>query len=211
MKKIHDISIPVKQGMILWPNDPGIKIERSKKIENGSSSNVTELSMGLHTGTHIDAPYHFVDKGIKIEDITLDTFIGSVQVIEIPDSYGSISADVIKQFGPGISHERVLFRTRNSKSWNDSPEFIEDYVAVDLEGSEYLINSGVKLVGIDYLSIAPFDDIVRVHQALLKAGIVIIEGLNLNTIHAGTFMMYCLPLKLVGVEAAPARVILVEG
>lgn len=210
MKKIYDVSIPITKDMVLWPDDPGIKMERSQKIEEGSASNVTELTMGLHTGTHIDAPYHFVEQGDRIEDIPLEQLIGTVKVIEIPDTYKDISMEAVKNCMLDKQDKRVLFKTRNSKSWHIEKNFVMDYVAVDFDCAKHLVKVGVKLVGIDYLSIAPFNDIVRVHRLFLNAGVIIIEGLDLCAVHPGNYKMCCLPLKMIGVEASPARIVLIE-
>ncbi len=210
MKKIYDVSVPINQNMVIWPGDPSVKIERVIKIEEGESSNITYLNIGLHTGTHIDAPYHFIENGAKIDDIPLDTLIGPVQVIEVPDKYSAVNAEFLMESDLSNQYQRILFKTNNSKSLDVNSDFNKNFVAIDYSAAEYLVNIGCKLVGIDYLSIAPYDDIVRVHQLLLGAGIVLLEGLNLEQVSAGIYQLYCLPLKLTGVEAALTRVILIQ-
>lgn len=210
MKKIYDVSVPINQNMVIWPGDPSVKMERVSKIEEGESSNITYLNIGLHTGTHIDAPYHFIENGAKIDEIPLDTLIGSAQVIEVPQTYGAVTAEFLKDSGLNNQYQRILFKTNNSKFLDVNSKFNKDFVAIDYSAAEYLVNNECILLGIDYLSIAPYDDIVRVHQLLLGAGIVLLEGLNLEQVSAGIYQLYCLPLKLTGVEAALARVILIQ-
>jgi arylformamidase len=212
--KIYDISVPITPDMPVWPGDPAVKLQQVSAISSGESANITHLSMSAHTGTHIDAPNHFLDNGKTIGQIPLEKLVGDVLVMQIDDSENLIS-ELVLQSHPAIDQlkvaRKVLFRTRNSSLWRISPnEFRKDYVGIDASGAEFLAGLGLDLIGIDYLSIAPFDDALIPHQTLLIKDIVLLEGLDLSHVAAGIFELYCLPLNLPGCEGAPARVILVD-
>ncbi len=209
--KIHDVTLTIQAGMTVWPGDISVELYRKEKIEDGGMANNSNISMGVHTGTHIDSPYHFINHGIKVDQIPLDTLVGPADLIELPDSVEVIDAAIIKSisFTPGV--KRVLFKTRNSKIWSRSPElFHEDFVGIGADGAQLLVDLGVKLVGIDYLSAAPFTASKLTHDILLGAGMVLIEGLDLSKVSPGTYTLACLPLKLKDTDGAPARVILIE-
>ncbi len=209
--KIYDVSLAIHPALVTWPGDPGISLERVSKIEEGADANVSQIQMGVHTGTHVDAPFHFVAGGNTIESLALDVLVGQAQVVQIPASETVIDADVLERAGvePGV--RRVLFKTGNAEHWQREPErFKEDFVAISVDGADWLVEHGVRLVGIDYLSVAPFDAGVPTHVALLKAGVVALEGLDLSEVEPGTYELYCLPLKLKGSDGAPARTILIE-
>ena len=210
MGKIYDISMPISKDMVLWPDDPGVSLERTDKLEDGAISNVTKMDFGLHTGTHIDAPYHFLEKGITVDKIPLTKLIGATFVVEVPNSVTYLDGFILESMGLDFSIKRILFKTNNSDLLMNSNTFNDNYVALDDSGAEYLVENGVELVGIDYLSIASINKIESVHKRLLNAGIVILEGINLFEIKEGVYQMYCLPLSLIGVEASPTRVILMD-
>jgi arylformamidase len=206
---IYDVSLPISPELPTWPGDPTISIERVSKIEDGSDANVTRLAIGAHTGTHIDAPWHFLKDGSLIEDISLKVLTGRVYVLELP-AVDLITAQVLEEAEIPPRTRRIIFKTTNSELWHhEPPRFHTDFVAVSADGAQYLVDRGVKLVGIDYFSIAPFDNLVDTHQILLRAGIVIVEGLDMTEVSQGRYALYCLPLNLIGVEGAPARVILI--
>jgi arylformamidase len=212
--KIYDISVPITPDMPVWPGDPAVDLQQVSTISSGESANITHLSMSAHTGTHIDAPKHFLDNGKTIGQIPLEKLVGEVLVMLIDDSVNVIS-DRVLQSHPAIdqlkSTGKVVFRTRNSSLWRKNPnEFIEDYVGIDKSGAEFLAGLGLDLIGIDYLSIAPFENTLTPHQSLLEEDIVLLEGLDLSNVPAGHYELYCLPLSLPGCEGAPARVILVD-
>ena len=212
--KIYDISVPITPDMPVWPGDPAVDLQQVSAISSGESANVTHLFMSAHTGTHIDAPKHFIDNGKTIGQIPLEKLVGEVLVMQIDDSENVIS-DLVLQSHPGIDlledAQKVLFRTRNSKLWHQSPsEFRKDYVGIDASGAEFLANIGLDLIGIDYLSIAPYDETLTPHQILLAEDIVLLEGLDLSNVPTGIYELYCLPIHLPGCEGAPARVILVD-
>ncbi len=209
--RIHDISLTVTPSLPTWPGDPKVELERVEKIEDGANANVSRLSAGVHTGTHVDAPFHFLSDGTAVDTLPLEVLFGAVQVVELSDQVDLITADVIQSAGLIHGVERVLFKTRNSKFWaRGETEFQTGFVAISADGAEYLVKQRIKLVGIDYLSIAPYKNSRPTHQILLKAKIVVIEGLNLSEIKPGVYQLACLPLKLGGSDGAPARTVLIE-
>ena len=211
MKKYIDVTLTITNEMATWPGDPNVLLERVSKIEEGANANVSRIVMGVHTGTHVDAPVHFIPGAGTIEDLTLDSLIGMVQVVRVPDSVDVITADVIEGLPIQTGIERLLFKTRNSRIWEQSLEgFQTDFVGISEDGAEYLVNLGVKLVGIDYLSIAPYKNSRPTHRVLLNAGVVALEGVNLSNVQSGDYELICLPMKLGGSDGAPARVILVQ-
>jgi arylformamidase len=197
--------------MAVWSGDSPIEIERVSKIKDGANANVSKLTMSLHAGTHIDAPYHFLDGGLTVEKIPLKMLFGRAYVLHVPDDVNLITADLIKNSSIPPRTRRVLFKTRNSKIWDSKNKnsFQEDFVAISPDAAEYLVKRGVKLIGVDYLSVAPFNDSVPTHTILLQANVVIVEGLNLSEVSQGRYTLYCLPLKISSVDGAPARAILV--
>ncbi len=210
--KIYDISLTIDENLPTWPGDPAAVRRRVKKIEEGSNANVSELVMGAHTGTHVDAPFHFISGGATIESLPLDVLVGPVQVVELPLECNLIDAMAIAGAGIKPGAERVLFKTRNSTYWHKKTlVFEEGFVGISKDGAEKLVEMGVKFVGLDYLSIAPYKQSRPTHEVLLSAGMVILEGVDLTGVPAGGFTLYCLPLKLGGADGAPARAILVEA
>ncbi len=212
--RIYDITLPVHPDLPSWPGDPPIVVERFVKMEDGSPNNVTRIAMCAHTGTHIDAQRHFLSGDVEtVEEISLKTLTGRVYVLELLDK-DLITAKVLEKAEIPPRTRRLIFKTRNSALW-DSPDglprgaFKEDFVAISPDGAEFLVERGVKLVGVDYLSVAAYENPVPTHEILLKAGIVIIEGLNLTEVSQGRYSLYCLPLKLAGSDGAPARAILI--
>lgn len=208
--QIYDISLTITPNLPVWPGDPQIKVERIAKMEEGKHNNISQIAMSAHAGTHVDAPYHFIADGKTIERLALDILVGSAQVVEIPGDSRLVSASDLKSAGVSTGITRVLLKTRNSRYWaQPGLPFQTDFTALSPEGAEYLVQQGVKLVGIDYFSIAPFGDSVPTHRALLSAEIVILEGVNLSQVPVGKYQLYCLPLKLGGADGAPARAILI--
>lgn len=209
--KVHDITLTLEPGMVVWPGDPEVVLGRIKKIEDGANANVSTIAMGVHTGTHVDAPYHFLSDGDTVENMLLEVLIGRVKLVEIEESINEITRDVLESVNLEDGVERVLFKTRNSKFLSDhSVGFNEDFVGIDAGASELLVEKGVRLVGIDYLSIAPYKRSRPTHEVMLRAKMVIIEGVDLSSVEPGDYTLYCLPLKLKDTEGAPARVILIE-
>jgi|SRR5215210_708442 len=193
--------------MVHWPDNPPVRIERMLDMECGDAANVSTISLGSHTGTHMDAPIHFVPGGAGMDRMPLDATVGRARVIEIQDPV-SIKPNELDPHGIGRG-ERVLFKTQNStrRWWNE--DFVEDFVYVSQEAARYLADRGVRTVGVDYLSVGGFHkDGVETHEALLGAGIWVIEGLYLSGIEPGEFELICLPLKVEDGDGAPARAIL---
>ena len=202
-----DVSVPLRSGMVHWPDNPPVKIERMLDIEHGDAANVSTISMGSHTGTHMDAPLHFVRGGKGLDEMPLEATIGHARVIEIHDPE-SVKPNELRPHEIR-SGERILFKTRNSaRRWYEEA-FIEDFVYVSQEAARYLAALEVLTVGTDYLSVGGFvKDGVETHQALLGAGIWVIEGLDLSQVEPGRYELICLPLKVKGGDGAPARAIL---
>jgi len=208
MTKIYDISVPITQDLPVWPGDPRIVLERMCKLEEGDESNVTFLKMSAHTGTHLDAPNHFLSNGITIDEINLEILIGPTQVVAIPDNCSGITSRVISEISLKTGIERILFKTNNSTFWEKNAGFQKNFTAVTADGARALVDKNLKLIGVDYLSIAPFDDTVTPHQIFLQAGVVILEGINLSQVPEGIYELVCLPLKIKGADGAPARAVL---
>jgi arylformamidase len=196
--------------MVTWPGDPKLSMSLASSIAKGAVANVTRIEMGAHTGTHMDAPFHFEPNGSCIDKLSLETLIGPCRVFDLSSGTGHITrADLEGCDMKGVT--RALFKTRNSKRWaNDEREFDKDFAAVTAEAAEYLVARKVKLVGVDYLSVEAFGGGGRcpVHHTLLRASVVIVEGLNLSEVTAGDYELIALPLKLKDADGAPSRVVL---
>ena len=193
--------------MVHWPGDPDFHIERASDIDKGDVATVSRMSLGVHTGTHMDAPLHFISNARSIDTMPIDATVGPARVISIHDTK-SIKRDEL--IGHAISEgERILFKTANSDhSWK-SDQFDETFVFISQDAARYLAEVGVRAVGVDYLSVGGFrEDGPETHQALLGAGIWIIEGLNLSAVEPGDYELVCLPLRLIGAEGSPSRAIL---
>lgn len=207
---IYDISLPISESLPIWPGDPPVHITQSSHLDRGDESTVSRLDLGAHTGTHVDAPAHFVPGGAGVDSLDLDLLLGPALVVHALEAE-ALTADLLEclEIPPGT--ERVLFRTRNSDLWaRGADEFSEDFVAITEDGARWLIARGVRLVGVDYLSVAPFHDPVPTHQLLLRAGLIALEGLDLGQVAPGIYQLVCLPLKLVGADGAPTRAILLD-
>ena len=202
-----DISVPLKDAMVHWPNNPAVTIRLFKDIELGDNSNVSMISMGAHSGTHVDAPIHFIKQGKGVDRMPLATMVGRARVIEIKDT-GSIKPEELLQHHIHRG-ERILFKTQNSSRVWQASAFVEDFVFISDEAARFLADRGVMVVGIDYLSVGSFKHGgSQVHKILLGAGVWIIEGLNLSGVNPGSYELICLPLRLEQGDGAPARAIL---
>jgi arylformamidase len=205
-----DISVPVRNGMVHWPGDPDFHIERATDQEKGDVATVSRMALGVHTGTHMDAPLHFIRHAPSIDTMPLDATVGTARVIAIRDRQSIKREELIPH--AIAAGERILFKTANSDHSWDSDRFDEDFVFISQDGARYLAERGVRTVGVDYLSVGGYrQDGVETHAALLGAGIWVIEGLNLRDVEPGEYELVCLPLRLMGAEGSPARAILRRG
>ena len=204
--KLIDVTVPLDPGLPTYPNNTPFSLEPVKRIARGDSSNVSTLHMSAHTGTHVDAPRHFYDEGAGTEALPLEMLIGRARVIEVRSRSGIAAED----FGDiDLSEDvRLLIKTHNSRLWS-SPDFHTDYVGVTESGAKHLVDRGIKVLGVDYLSVEQFRKPgAPAHHVLLGAGTIVIEGLNLIDVEPGIYELLCLPLRIVGADGAPARVVL---
>lgn len=207
---IIDITLPISEDLPVWPGDPDIDINWLERIEKGGEVNISTLSIGAHTGTHLDMPLHFIQDGVGLDSLDLARLIGEVTVCEVPGNLDVIDRAFLETLE--AIPKRLLFKTSNSRLWRQGvKEFREDYIALDAGAARYLVDMGCDLVGIDYLSIAAFTDTREPHLRLLEAGIVVLEGLDLSKVKPGKYGLVCLPIRLAGREGAPARAILIEN
>ena len=208
-RRIWDISVPVRHGGLVYPGNPPISITAVQSIAQGNTANVSRIDLGSHTGTHVDAPLHFMDGGAGVDELPLDVLIGPARLIAFGDEVMSVGeAELRRHDLRGVT--RLLLRTRNS-GWlaSGSPEFHPDFTHVAPDGAEYLVSIGVRLVGVDYLSVEQFrSPHHRTHKTLLSNGVVIVEGLVLSEPPPGDYELYCLPMLLAGLDGAPARAVL---
>lgn len=209
---IYDISLTISPNLPTWPGDPRLELEKFESMDAGAHNNVSRISTSVHVGTHVDAPYHFLNDGRTVEQLPLEVLTGPCYVAQLPDGIEAITAEVLDRTEISSEMKRVLFGTRNSHFWaRGESTFQENFVAITEDGAEWLVERGVQLVGVDYLSVAPFGESVPTHTVLLKAGVVIVEGLNLSSVMRGFYELYCLPLKIEGSDGAPARAILIQS
>jgi arylformamidase len=204
--KLIDVSVPLDRALPSYPNNLPFSLEPVKRLARGDSSNVSALHMSAHSGTHVDAPRHFFDEGTGTEALPLEMLIGRARVIDVR-ARGGIAAEDLS--GIDLSEDvRLLIKTQNSRLWGD-PEFHRDYIGIAESGARYLVDHGIKVLGVDYLSVEVFKSPgAPAHHILLRAGTIVIEGLNLRDVDPGVYEMYCLPLRIVGSDGAPARVVL---
>ncbi|HHT9109851.1 MAG TPA: cyclase family protein [Candidatus Brocadiaceae bacterium] len=204
MANFFDITLPITNTLLTWPADPPVFIQKTNSISHGDSCNISELKFGSHCGTHIDAPCHYEDDGIAVDQIPLDYLIGKATVFEIQNRE-KIGLAELKSLQLKNT-QRILFKTVNSAYWN-LPVFQKDFVYITGEAARRLVDCGVRLVGIDYLSVDKFL-CTDTHHILLKNGVIILEGLDLRVVTAGEYELFALPLKIKGGDGSPARVIL---
>lgn len=203
---LHDVSIPIHPGMVIYHDNPGVEIELASAIADGATANVSRVTMGAHTGSHIDGPSHFYDGRAGVDSLPLEAMVGPATVVELPEiGAGPIDAEALEAAAVPAGAERLLLKTPNSRLW-DRDRFTRDFVRLDGSGAGWVLSRGLRLIGIDYLSIGDAD----AHLALLGAGVVALEGLDLRAVEPGEYELLCLPLKLIGTDGAPARVVLRE-
>ena len=204
--KLIDISIPIDSNLPTYPGNTPFGLEAIKRLDRGDSSNVSTLHLSAHAGTHVDAPRHFFDDGPGAEELPLEMLCGRTRVVQLSTRRG-VTAEDLAEFD--LREDlRLLLKTHNSRLWG-SPPFHEDFVGVTEGGARFLVDRGVKVLGVDYLSVEPYKTPgAPAHHVLLGAGTIVIEGLNLRDVEPGTYEMFCLPLAIVGADGAPARVVL---
>lgn len=207
--KIYDVTIAVSESVPTFPGDPKVEIDLCNAISKGDAANVSELRFGAHTGTHVDAPNHFIQGTRHVSELDLEKLVGDARVIELSEDVLSVEPHHVENLE---DVERVLFKTRNSNFWSEPEKgFREDFTYISPEAARVLVGKGVKLVGIDYLSVEKFGaGSFDTHITFLEKEVVIIEGLDLRKVPAGDYEIVCLPLKFTGGgnDGAPARTIL---
>ncbi len=209
MPAIIDLSPSISPELPVWPGDPRVRFSRAASLDAGDPFALTGLAMSAHAGSHVDAPAHYVRGGAGVDALPLQALIGPALVVDTGDA-DVITADVLAGLSIPPGTTRLLFRTRNSaRGLMASPQFHTDFTAIAADGAAWLAARGVRLVGIDYYSIAPYDDLAPTHQVLLRAGVVVVEGLDMRQVLPGAYHFICLPLKLKGADGAPARAVLI--
>lgn len=203
--KIYDVTVPLSKELVVYPGDPHVKITRRTKVnDNEAKWNLSRYTFSSHAGTHVDPPFHLIEDGVTVDKLPLELLMGPARVVEISAPY--IDEAVLAEFD-FTPDARLLFKTRNSYLWSQK-NFVKDYVYMTAGAARLLVNDGIKVVGIDYLSVDKFDSEPETHMTLLSGGAIIIEGLDLRDIEPGNYEMICLPLKVAGGDGAPARVVL---
>jgi arylformamidase len=211
--RIYDITVPIQSHTPTFPGDPGVEIQTVLAMAQGDAANVSLLRFGAHTATHVDAPIHFIEGGSTVAEMPLDALLGPARVIELPPDAEAVRPEHLAPENLQNA-ERVLFKTRNSGFWGEIDKgFREDFAYITPAAAQVLAENGVRLVGIDYLSVEKFGaDSFDTHTTLLSRGVVILEGLDLREVRAGVYELICLPLKLASGcgDGAPARAVLRE-
>ena len=206
-----DVTVPLRAGMVVFDGDPPVRLELAASLAAGDQVNLSRLDFGVHSGTHVDAPVHFIEGAGGVETLPVEAMLGPALVVDVPVDAGRpdrhIDAEGLAGLGIPAGTERLLFKTPNSALWA-LDTFSPDFVALTESGAEALVELGVRLVGIDYLSVAPFGDPEPVHLALLGAGVVVLEGLDLRAAEPGACQLWCLPVRIDGCDGAPARVVI---
>ena len=199
--------------MVTWPGEPALRIEPLKRIARGDSNNVSIITLGDHTGTHVDPPLHFIEGGNTVDKLPLDALVGPCAVLEYQGP-GHVSSEWLDRQTLPAGTERILFKTPNSARWGDpTPSFTRDFTTINASAARWCVAHGIKLVGIDYLSIEPQGaekEGYPVHKTLLGANVVIVEGLDFRSVAPGAYELVCAPIKLLNGDGAPARVLLIE-
>jgi arylformamidase len=207
---IHDLTLPITPSLIVWPGDPPVRIAREADVNAGDEFSLSRLEMSAHTGTHVDAPAHFIPGGGGVEMLPLDVLIGPALVVELLD-VAEVTAVTLSALSIPPETQRLLLKTRNSaRRIAEDAEFHKDFAAITADGAQWLVDHGIRLVGVDYLSVAPYEATAETHIILLQAGVIPIEGLNLHGVSPGEYQLICLPLLLPGCDGAPCRAVLVE-
>ena len=207
---IIDITLPISTASVIWPDQPPVSISHVRHLDRGDHATVSQITMSVHTGTHVDAPCHFLPGGATLDEIDLRLLVGPAVVVHSADA-AAVTSEVLEQLGVPPRTGRLLIRTRNSERWAaGAAAFRPDYVGLTPDAASWLIKRGVRLLGTDYLSVAGWKQNVETHRMLLRAGLVLLEGLDLSQVAAGAYQLICLPLRIAQSEAAPARAILTQ-
>jgi arylformamidase len=208
---IYDITLTITPTLPVWPGDPPVQLSQPSHLERGDICTITRLDISAHTGTHLDAPAHFIRGGATVETLDLDVLIGPALVVDARGR-GHLTAEALEALAIPPYVKRLLLRTDNSAIWQAGDSaFVEDFVAIEPSGASWLVERGIRLVGIDYLSVAPFEDGAPTHQILLGAGVIAVEGLNLSAIEPGEYQLICLPIRIGGSDGAPCRAVLIRS
>jgi arylformamidase len=211
--RLIDVSLEIGPDLVVWPGNPGVDIHPTSRISRGDTSNVSEIRLGSHTGTHVDPPSHFLDGGTTVEDLPLDVMMGETTVADLQGTAGPIGRNELDSLSLTGGASRLLLRTDNSALWSAEPRvFPDEYVSLSAEGARWVVDRGIRLIGIDFLSIeargAPGHP---THRTLLEAGVVILEGLDLSRVDPGEYTLVCFPLKIAHGDGGPARAVLLQG
>lgn len=209
--RIFDVTVPLSPTLPVWPGDPHLQLESRSQIADGAQCNVTSLTCSVHTGTHVDAPVHFFDGAKGVETLPLEILMGPVTVIDVGNA-SEITPDAVDAVQFMDSTRRVFFKSTNSQLWDDLKHtFYENFVALSPEAAQRVVERGIHLIGVDYLSVQRFQDKEPwTHYTLLKANVILVEGLDLREVEPGHYDLVCLPLKIQGCDGSPARVVLKE-
>lgn len=203
--EIIDISVPIRPGMVVYEGDPEVHLDRARSIADGASANVSRLDCGVHSGTHVDAPVHFIEGSAGAETLPLEVLVGAVHVVDATGVQHVLDEEALRRLALPERAERLIFKTTNSRLW-ERDEFTGEFVRLTGDGARYLVGRGVRLVGIDYLSVGDEE----AHVELLRAGVVPLESLDLRGVEPGEYRLVCLPLRIVGSDGAPARAALIR-
>lgn len=211
-RRMYDVTVPIRKGMPVWPGDPEVDVRPLRQIGPEGGANISFLGFSSHVGTHLDAPYHFIPEGRRLDQIRPDELIGPCWVADLSNVEGHMTAGHLGGAGIPEGTTRLLLKTRNSSLWRDpSAGFRADFIGVAEDGAKWLVSNGVRLVGIDYLSIEPFRTPgAPTHKALLGNDVVVLEGLDLSDVPAGPYDLICLPLLVPGCDGCPVRAVLIE-
>jgi arylformamidase len=208
---IHDISLTISNDLPVWPGDTPIDLVRNKDMQQGELYTLSQITTTVHVGSHLDAPMHFVRDGHGVDQIDLNKLIGLCFVVDLPN-VDSVDAQALEQANIPANVTRLLCRTRNSQYWARGDNvFHTDFVAIDPSGAEWIVQRGIQLVGVDYLSVGAHEGGIPTHEILLSNGVVPVEGLDLSHIEPGEYQLICLPLKLKDCDGAPVRAVLMRG
>jgi arylformamidase len=212
VRRIIDISLGLGPDTLIWPDSTPLRVIPATRVSEGDASNTSEVRIGSHTGTHIDPPSHFDENGLSVEQVPLESLVGPALVVDLTAVAARIDPDDLEALMLPEGTTRLLFKTRNSSMWQALPRpFTTDYVSISPAGAAWIVDHGIRLVGVDFLSVESFRAEGRpTHRKLLDAGVVVVEGLDLSQAEAGVYSFACLPLRLIGGDGGPARAVLIS-